>query len=147
MSEFNNHNSEESSRPTCQLKTNRSLAKMFFLGLITFGIYDIVAMSEISVSINKIATRHDSKKTMHYCLLFFVFSWLTLGIGIFVWYHRLSQRIGIELQKRGIEYKMSASSFWGWGIFGALILVGPFIYLHKLATSMNLLSADYNSKG
>ena len=35
-------------------------------------------------------------------------------------------------------------SFWGWGILGSLILVGPFIYTHKLLTAMNLLSADYN---
>ena len=30
---------------------------------------------------------------------------------------------------------------------GALIAVGPFIYLHKLFKAMNLLSEDYNAKG
>lgn len=34
-----------------------------------------------------------------------------------------------------------------WCILGSLILVGPFIYTHKLLTAMNLLSADYNVNG
>ena len=32
-------------------------------------------------------------------------------------------------------------------ILGSLIIVGPFIYTHKLLTSMNKLSEDYNAKG
>lgn len=37
-------------------------------------------MSNISTDINTIASRYDGKKTMHYCLVLFIFSWLTLGI-------------------------------------------------------------------
>lgn len=130
-----------------QLKTNRSLLKFILLSLITFGIYGIVVMSNVSSDINTIASRYDGKKTMHYCLVLFIFSWLTLGIVPLVWGHRLANRIGAELRRRGINYQFGAGTFWGWGILGTLIIVGPFIYSHKLLKSMNLLSADYNVNG
>lgn len=130
-----------------QLKTNRSLLKYILLSLITFGIYGIVVMSGVSTDINIIAARYDGKKTMHYCLVLFVFSWLTMGIVPLVWYHKMSARIGGGLNRRGIDYNFGAGTFWGWGVLGTLILVGPFIYIHKLLKGMNLLSEDFNTKG
>lgn len=129
------------------LKTNRGLLKFILLSIITFGIYGIVVLSGISTDINTIASRYDGKKTMHFCLIFFLLTGLTLGIAPLVWYHRLSARIGQELTRRGIGYSFGAGSFWGWNILGALIVVGPLVYTHKLLTAMNLLSADYNAKG
>ena len=133
--------------PSIKLKTNRSLIKFILLGIITFGIYPIVVMSAISTDINLIAGRVDGKKTMHYCLVCFLFSWLTFGIVPLVWYHKLSARIGDELKRRGINYSFGAGSFWGWYILGAFIVVGPFIYTHKLLKSMNILCADFNVRG
>ncbi|MCR5649355.1 MAG: zinc-ribbon domain-containing protein [Oscillospiraceae bacterium] len=133
--------------PAYQVKTNRSLGKVFWLGLITFGIYDIVFYSKLSTDANVMISRHDGKKTMHYCLVFFLFSWLTLGIVPLVWGSKLSSRLGRELARRGIDYRFGAGTFWGWNIFGSLILVGPFIYIHKLCKSANLIAADYNVRG
>ena len=133
--------------PVAQLKTNRGLLKYILLSLITFGIYGIVVMSTISRDINIIATRYDGKKTMHYCLVCFVFSWLTLGVVPLVWMHRISNRIGTELVRRNYDYDFGASTFWLWGVLGSLILVGPFIYYHKLLKSMNLISESYNYYG
>ena len=133
--------------PVGKLKTNRGLLKFILLGAITFGIYPIVVMSGISSDINTAASRYDGKKTMHYCLLLFIFSWLTCGIAPIVWYHRISARIGTELQRRGIGYSFGAGSFWGWNVLGALIVVGPFIYIHKLCKAMNLISEHYNING
>lgn len=137
----------ENMAPVYKLKTNRGLLKYILLGIITFGIYPLVLMSCISSDINIIASKYDGKKTMHFCLLVFIFSWLTFGIAPIVWYHRISARIGRELTRRGIAYSFGAGSFWGWNILGSFIFVGPFIYLHKLCKAMNLLSADYNIKG
>lgn len=133
--------------PTIQLSTNRSLLKFVLLSIITLGIYGIVVMSKVSTDINLIASKHDGKKTMHYCLVLFIFSWLTFGIVPLVWGHRISARIGQELTRRGIDYDFGASTFWLWNILGSLIIVGPFVYTHKLLKSMNLLSEDYNKKG
>ena len=118
---------QNSPGPARQLKTNRSLLKYILLSIITLGIYGIVVM--------------------HYCLVFFIFSWLTLGIVPLVWSHRISKRIGAELARRGINYKFGAGTFWGWNVLGELIIVGPFIYCHKLLTAMNLLCNDYNVRG
>lgn len=85
--------------------------------------------------------------TMHYCLMFFLVGWVTLGIGWLVWYHRVSGRIGEEQAARGLPVMVTASTFWLWGILGSLIAVGPFIYIYKLLHAMNDLSADYNVRG
>lgn len=136
-----------SQAPVGQLKTNRGLLKYILLSAITFGIYGIVLFSSISSDINIIAGRYDGKKTMHYCLLAFLVGWLTAGIGFFVWYHRISARIGGELARRGISYRFGAGTFWGWGFLGTLIVIGPFVYCHKLFKAMNLLSQHYNTYG
>lgn len=137
----------ETSAPALQLKTNRGLLKYILLNLITLGIYGLVVMSTISTDINTIASKYDGKKTMHYCLVVFIFSWLTLGIVPIVWFHKISARIGNELSRRGIGYSFGAGTFWGWNVLGSLIVVGPFIYAHRLFKAMNLLAADYNVKG
>ena len=134
--------------PAIHLKTNRGWLKFILLTIITCGIYAIVFYSKISTDINLIASRYDGKKTMHYCLLTFVIAPITLGIGGIVWCHKISARIGNELARRGIAYSFGAGTFWGWNVLGSLLFgVGPFIYLHKLCKSMNLLCGDYNARG
>ncbi len=129
-----------------QLKTNRGLLKCILLSIVTFGIYPLVWMSSISSDINTIA-KNDGKKTMHFCLVAFVFSWLTFGIVPIVWYHNISTRIGCELARRSISYSFGAGTFWGWNVLGAMIGVGPLVYIHKLCTAMNLLCENYNANG
>ena len=129
------------------LNSNRGLLKYILLNIVTLGIYSIVFYSGISSDINIIASRYDNKHTMHYCLLFFLIGPFTLGIAYLVWYHKLSARIGMELRRRGIFYDFSAASFWLWSILGSLIIVGPFVYIHKLAKASNLLAESYNIYG
>lgn len=136
-----------SNAPVGQLKTNKGLLKTILLSLVTFGIYGLVVMSSVSNDINVVASRYDGKKTMHYCLLAFVIGPITLGIAVFVWFHKLSNRIGDELRRRGIDYSLSASDYWLWNVLGGLIIVGPFIYLHKLFTAVNKMNEDYNLHG
>ena len=129
------------------LKTNRSLVKFILLSIITLGIYGLVVETKMSIDINTIASPYDNKKTMNYCLVVFVFSWLTCGIVPIVWQHRISARFGDELARRGIDYTFGAKDFWLWGVLGSLIIVGPFIYYHKFLKSMNLLCENYNMNG
>ena len=136
-----------SSTPAYKLKTNRGLIKFFFLSMITCGIYGMMTMSEVTEDINIIAGRYDGRRTMNFCLIAVLFSWLTLGIAPMVWGHRMCDRIGNELARRGIAYRFGTGTFWGWGFFGSLILVGPFVYVHKLLRAMNLLATHYNING
>lgn len=133
--------------PVGQLKTNKGLLKTILLSLITFGIYPLVVMSAVSNEINIVASRYDGKKTMHYCLLFFIVAPITFGIGGIVWSHRISNRIGNELKRRGVDYSFSAADFWLWNVLGSLIGVGPLVYLHKLFKAVNKMNAHYNVNG
>ena len=127
------------------LKTNRGLLKTILLSIVTIGIYPIVQMCGISNDINTIAGRYDGKKTMFYL-------WVLLltpfgGIVPLVWFHRISKRIGKELERRGVPYKFGAADYWLWNMLGSLILVGPFVFTHKLMTAMNRLNDDFNRVG
>ena len=136
-----------STAPVGQLKTNKGLLKTILLSLITFGIYPLVVMSAVSSEINIVASRYDGKKTMHFCLLLFIVAPITLGIAGIVWYHRISNRIGDELKRRGIAYNFSATTFWLWSVLGSLIGIGPLVYMHKMFKAVNLMNAHYNING
>ena len=126
-------------------KTNRGLIKFLLLSLITFGIYGIVVMTHISMEIDTIASPRDHKNTMNYLRVFFFLGPITLGIYSLIWNHQLSNRIGDELKARNLGYEFDAGTFWGWAFLGSLILIGPFVFLHKLLKSMNLINESYKA--
>ena len=133
--------------PVRNLPTNRGAVKAVLLTIITLGIYSLVLYYKISDEINITASKYDGKKTMNFALLFFLVGPITFEIGTLVWFHNISARIGNELKRRGINYSFGAGSFWGWNILGLLIIVGPFVYLHKIIKAVNLINQDYNAKG
>lgn len=128
------------------LRTDRSFWKVFFLSIITCGIYGLVVYTQTINDLNTLAAR-DGKKTMHYLLITLLVGPITCGIGSLVWGHRVTARIHDELVRRGLSFKFTTGDFWGWNIFGSLIVVGPFIYGVKFFKAMNLLCGDYNAKG
>ena len=136
-----------STAPVAQRKTNKGLLKTILLSFITFGIYPLVVMSVLSEDINVCASRYDGKHTMHFCLLLFIIAPITLGIGAIVWYHKISNRIGDELKRRGVAYDFSAGDFWLWSVLGSIIVIGPLVYMHKLFKATNLMCEDYNMRG
>lgn len=137
---------EQSKRPLLQLATNRGMLKMIFLGLVTFGIYPTVIYSRIASELNIVASRYDGRKTMPFMAMCSLAA-LTLGILPWVWYHNLCNRIGNELKRRDINYKFSAAYFWLWNVLGSLIIVGPFIFMHKFMKAMNKINEDFNKVG
>lgn len=136
----------ERKAPMIQLPTKRGLAKMFFLGILTLGIYPLVIWCRIVTELNIAASRYDGERTMS-CFGAFALAPITLGIYPFVWVHGLCRRVGTELKRRALGYEFGASDFWLWNILGSLILVGPFIFLHKLMKSMNKINGDFNVNG
>ena len=133
--------------PMKPMNTERKLWKYIVFSILTCGIYSIVFWSSIGEDLNLTASRRDGKKTMHYCLLFFLVGPITGGIANLVWNHRICNRMGTELSRRGLPYKISASTFWLWGILGSLIIVGPLVFLSKFCKAMNFLANDYNTYG
>lgn len=133
--------------PIRQLKTNRGAVKAIILTIVTLGIYSIVLFTKMADELNITASRYDGKKTMNYCLLFFIVGPLTFEIATLVWFCKFSGRIGNELRRRNIDYSFGASDFWLWNVLGSLIIIGPFVYLHKMIKAINLINENYNVYG
>lgn len=127
-----------------KLKTNRSMWKLMIFSLLTLGIYSIFFFIPLSFDIDKIAPKSDRTKTMNY-LFAYILSLFTFNIVIDIWLYQITKRISEALEVRGIDYDFGTADFWGWFFFGSLILVGPFIYYHKLCKAMNLLCEHYNT--
>lgn len=127
------------------LKTNRSLFKFLVFGFLTLGIYNLIRMTEISMTVNILCGQADGKKTMNYLWLL-LWGPLSFGIVWIVWQHNISKRIGMQLVRWGQPREVSAATFWIWDIAGTLIIVGPFVYTYKLFKGMNILCEEYNER-
>ena len=134
-------------RPFSPMKTDRGMLKFILLNIITCGIYSLVFYSSLGEDLNLVARPRDGKNTMHFCLMYFIVGPLTCEIYSIIWFHNLSARIGNEARARGISTGFGAGSFWLWNVLGSLILVGPFIYLYQLCSTMNMICEDYNRNG
>ncbi len=133
--------------PKITLDTERKLWKMILFGLLTFGIYTTFMYYRMQVDLNIMESRHDGKRTMSIFLVYMLTP-VTLGIASIVWMHKFCTRIGEAIRRRDIDYKFGSGTFWGWNVFGILLFgIGPFIFLHKLCKSMNLLAEDFNEIG
>lgn len=58
-----------------------------------------------------------------------------------IWHYQIAERIEDALGKRNIDYDFGKKDFW---LLGSLILIGPFVYFHKLCKAMNFLCEHYN---
>lgn len=132
--------------PRLQLPVKRALWKMILFGLLTLGIYPVVIWSRIVTDLNLASSRYDGKRTMPFFAMVMLTPF-TLGIFAFVWMHKFCRRISDELVRRDLGYKFGPAAFWLWSILGSLILVGPFVFVHKLMKAMNKINAHFNVNG
>ncbi len=138
------YDDEEKEYKPPKLQTNRSMWKLMILTILTLGIYSIFFFIPFSFDLDKIAPKSDHSKTMNY-LFAYILSLFTFSIVLIIWHHLIAERVEEALVKRNINYKFGTNTFWGWYFFGSFILVGPFIYFHKLCKAMNLLCEHYNN--
>ncbi len=123
-------------------KTKLSFVKFILLSLITFGLYGVYVYAKMGDVLNLAASRADGQKTMNFWLLFLLVSPITLGIGGLAWHHKFCARLGRELERRNLNQKISAATYWLWGVLGIVIVVGPFVYTYKLIRAVNALAED-----
>ena len=126
-----------------KLKTNRKMWKLIVFTFLTFGIYAIVFFTPFSYDLDTIDPKRERGKTMNF-LVAFILSLFTFSFVLFFWHHHIAERVNEALKRRKIDYNFGTTDFWAWLVFGSFILVGPFIYYHKLCTAMNLLCENYN---
>lgn len=128
------------------LRTNRAWWKFLLLGIITLGIYPMIAQEHMVQELNITASRYDGKKTLG-PMAVSIFYVLTLFIYYFVWEHKYANRLGSELRRRGIQYKMGAAHFWLLMVLFGVTIICPFIYLHKKIKATNLINKHFNETG
>ena len=134
---------EENRYTPPKLETNRSMWKLMILSLLTFGLYSILFFIPFSFDLDKAAPKRDRSKTMNF-LWAYLLSLLTFSLVIDIWHYGIASRVSDALEERKIDYNFSTADFWLWFLLGSLILVGPFVYFHKLCKAMNLICQNYN---
>lgn len=135
------YDEEEKEKPRSKLATNRNMWKFMILSLLTCGIYTIIFFIPFSFDLERI--HPSSGKRMNF-LFAYIFALFTFSIVIDIWHYQNTKQISEALEARKIDYEFGTGDFWKWLILGSFIIVGPFVYYHKLCHSMNLLCEDYN---
>lgn len=139
------YDDEEKQYKPPKLSTDRSMWKLMILNILTLGIYSIIFFMPLSLDLDKVDPPREQGKTMSF-LTAYILSLFTFSFVITVWHFLIAGRIEDALSRRDIDYNFGKGEFWKWYIFGSLILVGPFIYFHKLCKAMNLLCENYNER-
>ncbi len=137
------YDNEERTYTPPKLKTNRSMWKFMLLSILTLGIYSIIFFIPFSYDLDKVDPRRNRAKTMNYFFAY-ILSLFTFSIVLLIWHYQIADRINEALERRNIPYEFGTGTFWAWYFFGSFILIGPFVYMHKLCKAMNLLCAHYN---
>ena len=128
------------------LKTNRSVWKYIFFGIITLGIYDLVLIHEMARDLNRIGEGDGSKPTagLLKCILL---SCVTLGIYWFIWIYSFQERMADNASRYSVNVRESGAVVLLWSLLGALALgIGPFVAMHMMLSNLNKLAKAYNQK-
>jgi len=129
-------------------------------------------MHNIAKNINTIAGPHDGKQTMNIFLCSWLIAYvirfvvsqvlfmtdinhalntfilvLAFMMPLLVWLYKLSCRVGNELKRRGIDYSFDVKDFWLYFVLGTFVLIGPFVFIYKVANASIKLAEHYNQNG
>lgn len=125
------------------MKTNRSLLVYILLTIITCGIYSLYFWYKFAQDMNTVCNG-DGRHTRG-ILARILFSILTLGIYDLFWLYGAGDRINLNCQRKSIPCSTTGGGVLCWYIFGALIVIGPLVAVHKLMHGLNDLCAAYNA--
>ena len=125
-----------------QLNDKRGLLKYFLLTVITLGIYQFYFYAVAAKEIN-IACKDDGRNTFGFWITF-ILGVFTGGLFYIIWYVLLVSRMNDFLATKGVEKRITPLGYLLWDTIGLLIIVGPFIAMHKLLHTMNDCASLYN---
>ena len=121
---------------------NRGVLKLFFLTVITFGIYGLYFIHKVSVDMDTVCAG-DGKHTQG-LIVYILLSIVTLGIYSLIWMYGVGERINTFCIKNSLTSRCTGGSLLLWEIFGALIIVGPLVAEYKMLHGMNDICHHYN---
>ena len=128
-------------------KTNRSLVKCIFLGLITLDIYNLAVSVRLGSDLNRVQKQLGipGKKVMNFIGACFL-SIITLGIPLFIWSIRVPNRVYLYADKAGVQKRGSCKSFFLVSILLCWTIIGPLIVMSKLLKTANNVCKWYNDQ-
>ena len=128
-------------------KTNRSLVKCIFLGLITLGIYDLAVAVRMGSDLNRVQKQLGipGKRVMNYIGACFL-SIITLGIPLFIWSIRVPNRVYLYADKTQVEKRGSCKAYFLISILLCWTLIAPLIVTSQLLKTMNNVCKWYNAQ-
>ncbi len=125
------------------LKTNRGFWKLFFLSLITLGIYSLFFIHNMAKEANTVDA---NGKNVGGLLAYILLSTITLGIYGLVWNYKVCEKFANSIVRRGGQPNFDGGKWILWMIVGALIIVGPLVALVKQIHLWNEANAAYNAE-
>ncbi len=127
------------------MKTDRNLAVIIGLSIVTCGIYGIYYYHVMSQDINVLCAG-DGQETMDGALAMLLGA-VTCGIYTYVWYYQFANRLQANAPRYGLAFSESGATIFLWMFFGAwLCLIGPFVALYLMLKNLNELSKAYNAQ-
>ena len=125
------------------LKTNRGFWKVFFLDLITLGIYELYLIHKMAQEANLV----DMKGRKVGGLIFFIiFSALTAGIYCLYWNYKVCEKFANNVRSAGQTPRLTGGTWILWTILGSFIIIGPLVAFVKQLHLWNDSNAVFNSR-
>ena len=125
------------------ISMTRTPAKVILLGLITCGIYSLVAWYGLIKDVNK-ACRQDGKHTAG-LLKYILLTLLTCGFYGLFWGYAISNRLQENGKRYGVLISENGTTYLLWQVVGALLCgLGPWIAYIQIIKNCNRIFAAYN---
>ena len=125
------------------LKTNRGFWKLFFLTIITLGIYSLFFIHNMAKEANIV---DENGKHVGGLLAYIFLSLITLGIYSLYWNYKVCEKFGFSVIASGGKPRITGGGWLLWYLVGSLIIVGPIVALVKQIHLWNDANAAYNAR-
>lgn len=123
----------------------RNIFVYFLLNAITFGIYGLVAQSNMGNEVNAICD-DDGKRKMHY-MLAWLLGLVTFGIYPLIWKKQQMDRMEDHAYRYGINIKHDGAQYLLWYLLGGFLLAGVGIIVAEVFYIANINKyADSNEE-
>jgi len=127
------------------LKTNRGFWKVFFLSIITFGIYELYYIHCMAKEVN-LTCAEDGNKDVGGLAFYFFMSIITFGMYSLYWNYKVCDRMAALVLRNGGQPRLTGGGWLLWSILGSMIIVGPLVAMVKQIHLWNDANEIYNSK-
>ncbi|MBO5203350.1 MAG: DUF4234 domain-containing protein [Clostridia bacterium] len=128
-----------------RIKDDYSIATYIFLGLITFGIYDLWCIYRLIKDVNLLCEEYGKRTTGF--ITYILLSLVTCGLYSIFWWYRVGDMLEEAVRKRGLTSNVSGKFVLICMVLNYFVCnITSYIGIHKIFEATNELASDYNVK-